>query len=260
MPVALRDPQTQRLMANLTPLTPKQIRDAERDQVSIFNVSNREYRVQGPDKFYIIPACPEGEEVSEALVIPGFVYTTGVKRVHNIHAEYEWVAIDGVDVANDLVGTAPFKDQSEDLTRFGVFIARGEQPTMAELAEAKRKWFARCDEKIREADSYFAINNGMVDIGQGRMVSNIGPDHIAAAKIMGVERAWSRLNPKMESCPFCGVSCLPGVAFCPNGDIINEEKARMARPWLFAAPVQAQQAVDTIDEPRRGPGRPRRED
>lgn len=36
-----------------------------------------------------------------------------------------------------------------------------------------------------------------------------------------------------HTCPHCGVVCSAGLAFCPNGDVLDEEKARKARPWLF---------------------------
>lgn len=35
------------------------------------------------------------------------------------------------------------------------------------------------------------------------------------------------------TCPYCGVACTPGLAFCANGDVLDEAKARKARPWLF---------------------------
>ena len=36
-----------------------------------------------------------------------------------------------------------------------------------------------------------------------------------------------------QDCPHCGIPCNPSLAFCPNGDILDEAKARKARPWLF---------------------------
>lgn len=40
-------------------------------------------------------------------------------------------------------------------------------------------------------------------------------------------------------CPYCGVLCAPDVAFCPNGCLLDEDKARKARPWLFRVEVSA---------------------
>lgn len=243
---ALRDPKEGRLDVFLPALTAKQIRDAERDQVYIYNTSNRSYSVQGPNRFYLIPACPAGHEVSEPLIIPGAVYTTAVKKVSGLVTDFDRFQIDGIDVAMDIIGTAPFKHESANLTRWGVFIAENAIPTALEIATARQHWMARCEEKVREGNSFFAINAGMVNVGDGRLVSNISPDHLEAAQILGVEPAWSKKTVDASNCPFCGVSVQPGLAFCPNGDVLDEEKARVARPWLFA------QAESVDAAPRRG--------
>jgi integrase len=46
-------------------------------------------------------------------------------------------------------------------------------------------------------------------------------------------------NAKPYTCPHCGASCAIGMAFCPNGDILDEAKARVARPWLFRGAGEA---------------------
>jgi len=236
----------QRKLSNLDPLTPKQLRDAQRDQVYIYNVSPREYRVP-TNPIRVIPACPKGAQVSAPLVIPGTVWTTKVKKVSGLNVEFEHHADDGDLVARDVIGTAPFKDQSENLTRMGVFIAASEEPTEEEIERAREHWGARCDELIAAADQKYSVNNGMIQLADGRSISDIGADAIEAARYRGVDRKWAnKSNPTMTSCPHCGVATAEGLAFCANGDVLDEAKARKARPWLFA------------DE-KRGVGRPRNE-
>lgn len=243
----------QRRLSNLNPLTDKQVRDAERDSVYIFNVSPREHRV-AVGKIYTIPACPADAEVSAALIIPGIVYQTGVKKVSGLDVEYEWVGNDGIDVARDIVGTAPFKDASENLTRMGVFISMTLVPTEAEVAAAREQWYARCDEKVREADNAYATNNGIVVIN-GRSMSNIGKDAIEAAKVLGLSRPWADKNVRLTPCDECGTGNLSTAAKCKGcGVVLNEEAFKRKFPLEWA---ERQRVIESAD--RRGPGRPRNE-
>jgi hypothetical protein len=244
----------QRRLSNLDPLTDKQLRDAERDKVYIFNVAPREHRVV-VGKMWTIPACPDGESVSAALVVPGTVFTSRQKSVHGLHVDYEWISEDGIDVARDIIGTAPFKDRSENLTRMGVFLSMSPVPLEEEVDAATSEWLDRCNEKLNEGDAAYAINAGRVDLGNGRSASNIGKDHIEAARILGVDRPWSTKNAKLELCDECGTGNLATAAFCKQCDnMLNAEAAQRKFPAKYAERTGVVAA-----EVRRGPGRPRNE-
>ena len=120
--------------------------------VYIFNVWTRTW---GEGK-YTIPACPEGEDHSEPLVIDGLVLS-----------EYDLgdgganmgTAVDaGMAVAQDIIGvnsTSPALDLfTTNREWFGVFATTNEQPTKKEIAAARAK-LVRMMELIYAKGSYF---------------------------------------------------------------------------------------------------------
>lgn len=251
-----------RRLSNLVPLTEKQMRDAMRDPIYVFNTSDREYRPVAGNKTYIIPACPEGAEVSEPLVIPGIVYSQKVRAVHGIEAEYEHHADDGIDVAKDLLGIAGFRGQDADLTRWGVFFTTTPEPSGMEIRNARAKFLSRLNDLVQAADRAYALNNGMVPLPGGGMASNIGDDAIAAAKVLGIQRPWtSTFDVKAQTaCDECGTGNLETAAFCKQCDnMLNEAAAKRKFPKKYAERMQATEESDEEVQERRGPGRPRKE-
>ena len=242
----------QRKMSNLEPLTAKQLRDAARDRVYIYNVGPREHRV-AVGRIWTIPACPKDARVSAALVIDGTIFTSRVRSVHGMSATFEWMPEDGIDVARDIVGTAPFKHESENLTKLGVFIAAGVEATDEEIEKAHKQWIARCNEKLFAADQRATVNNGMVNVN-GRAISDIGPDDIEAARTLGVDRSWAQKNQQLVLCDECGIGNLTTAAFCKQCDnLLNAEAAQRKFPAKYAA-LQGDVEVE-----KRGPGRPKKE-
>lgn len=233
----------QRRMANLIPLTDKQLRDAQRDLVYIFNVSPNP-QTAFVEKQYIVPGRKEDQEVSDPLIIPGVVYTTFSKA-----GELQWLGRDGIEVAEEIIGTFRMLHPSQNITRLGVFISHTSVPTREAIDAAKELWFQTCSEKVAEGDRLAAINGGVVDIGGGRTASNIGKDHRLALKEIGLKREWSGTNQRMLVCEECGESNMPSAARCKNQDcraIFDEAKCRQRFPEMFAH-----------EETKRGPGRPR---
>jgi len=222
---------------NLPPLTNKQRRDAEIDKVYIFNAGPREHRTDICGKRWTIPGCPEGQDVSEALVIPGAFYFTDVAKVHGMEVDYKWVTVDGSELAKDIVGTSAFRHESENLTRYGVFMSSEPVATQEEIEAARQQWYDRCDEKVREADQAYSLNNGMETLPGGRSISAINKDHLEAAKVLGVEeqKAWAKKNPKLMTCDECGTGNLPTAAFCKQCDnMLNAEAAQRKFPAKYA--------------------------
>lgn len=218
---------------------------SERNKVHIFNVGAKQWiQYMGGLGTFVIAACEEGKRYSKPCIVPGIIAETNKKDGEIVRMPEE----EGAAVALDIIGQGPFKNQSQDLTKYGVFIAKGSTPTEEELEAAEEKRDAYYSGLIQEADSAFEVNGGM-ETNNGHTQSNIQRHHIDAAKAMNVDRPWRKVQRRMDNCPECGGMVIPGAARCNNtgcGAILNEEKARKLFPHLFAAEPE-----------RRGPGRPR---
>jgi hypothetical protein len=244
-------PGTSRTIKNLPPLTPKQLRDAERDKLYIFNTGPRVHRTDICGKRWTIPACPEGQDVSEPMEIPGAYYFTDVAKVHGLDVDYKWVTVDGTELARDIIGTSAFRHESEDLTRFGVFISETPDPSESVCEAARQRWYDRCGEKVREADDAYAINGGMVTLPNGRSVSSINRDHLEAAKILGVEeqKPWAKKNVRLVACDECGTGNVATAAFCKQCDnMLSAEAAQRKFPVKYAERMGASVAPDAAPE------------
>lgn len=230
-------------------------RAAIENQLYIYNVSPYTWvRSQGSLGTFIVPAKEQGEVVSKPCIVPGLI----VEAVY-IGAmgdgQFENREHDGVLVAMDIMGTGMHQAPDNALTRFGVFLAEGVEPTTDEVLRAERAFEKHDEETIAEADMEYSINNGMRTIslpdGSTKMVSALKSQHYEAAARRGIKRPWISANlgempaPIASLCPHCNAQYMGTPAFCPQGCVLDLERAKIARPHLFAQ-----------DEPRRGPGRP----
>ncbi len=119
------------------------------------------------------------------------------------------------EVAEDLARQVNSDGGEESF--FGVFVAEGDAPTDAELADARerlaafyRRVVATADREWERSHSYVFIN----DIAR------------RAAKHLGAEKDWFYQPREMMECPGCGEKIKPGVAVCRVcGAILDREKA-----------------------------------
>jgi hypothetical protein len=239
MTTLLVPPGTRRT-ANLPPLTGNIAAATERDQLYIFNVSNQEHWVENIcGRRWFIPACPEGAQVSEPLVVPGILPLTDVASVddNGMNVTLKYIFVDAKELAADIVGYAPFRDPRSDLRQYGIFVSDNPEPSRAEIESARSRWHDLCSERVREADSLYAVNNGQVALDNGKSVSNIGAHHRDAARILGVEaeHPWARKQVKLVTCDECGSGNLPTAAFCRECDnLLNEVAAKKKFPQKYA--------------------------
>lgn len=191
----------------------------DRPPVWIFNIYGRQHAQRMSYKTFVIPACEEGQEYSEPCMIPGMVHDFA--QVVGDSLELRPVPIPGPKAAEDVLGSG-----DNDLRRWGCFVTENPTPTKKELAAARAQLVPTLNAKVNEADALY--------VGTAEQRNSIGREHRRAAKYLKQERPWLNLSEAMERCPHCGVSVLPGMAFCPNGDMLDEAKARKAKPWLFS--------------------------
>ena len=181
--------------------------------VKIFNVSPLPYlRSMGSYGQWLIPACPEGAEVSPAKEVP-FITNDPV------HVDMEQMAHrhdSGRKVAADILGFGQFHTPGEDLRKWGCFIADGEEPTAKEIAKAKAMWHKTCDVLINEADNFY--NQGP------QHYDNVTDLHRLCSRIRGVDKIWSRGLEELVLCPACATRISPAAAICSSCKTVIDEK------------------------------------
>lgn len=238
MPKLQHMPDQQPVRRNIPPIPGHILSLMESDKVYIFNVGPWEHVVRlGSLGTFTVPKCEDGEDVSKPLEYragqPGL---PAVLPECNYQGDNTWswsFDTTGRRVAQNILGHAGFSHSSNDLTKYGVFIAAGSVPTESEINAAREKLYALYDERVRQADQAFEINGGM-EMVNGTSVSTITKDHVQACKALGLEREWAKVNKRMVPCPACDESVKPGAAICQHCDaILDEEKARKFFPHKF---------------------------
>lgn len=188
--------------------------------VRIFNVGPfRHQRSQGSYGQFTIHACEDGKLHSDPTEIP---YITN-DPVHVDMFQMAHRHDSGKKLALDILGIGQFHTPGEDLTKWGVFIAAGSEPTSEECAEAKGKLINTYDWLIGEADNYW--NQGPSEY------KNVTEMHRLAAKARGQQgKPWARGVVELAACPICGSGVVPGAAICPTcKNVLDEEKVIKAR-------------------------------
>lgn len=188
--------------------------------VKIFNVGPfRHQRSMGSYGQFTIAACPEGEEVSQALEIP---YITN-DPVHVDMFQMAHRHDSGRKLALDIIGLGQFHTPGEDLSKWGVFVASSDEPTGYELETARKKLSKTFDQLIQEADSYY--NQGPSEY------KNVTDMHRLAAKSRGQkDKPWARGVVELSTCNICGSSVAPTAAICPTcKNVIDEDRVIKAK-------------------------------
>lgn len=184
----------------------------------IFNVSPFPYpRSMGSYGQFLIQACKDGQKYSAPVTIPRVIYDMYHESMFKMIATPD----SGKKLAQDIVGIGPYHAPGEDLTKWGVFLAAGEKPTEAELAEANRKFDRTCDFLITEADGYW--NQGPSEY------RNVSDMHRFAAKRRGqTDKPWAREVQQLKSCPVCGNQIVPEAALCTHCKAVFNEAVVIA--------------------------------
>lgn len=188
--------------------------------VKIFNVGPmRHQRSMGSYGQFTIQPCEEGLSYSPATEVP---YITN-DPVHVDMFQMAHRHDSGRKLANDIVGVGQFHTPSEDLTKWGVFVAAGEEPTQEEIRAATKKLMKTYDFLINEADQYY--NQGPSEY------KNVTEIHRLAAKVRGQkDKPWARGVQEMSVCDICGSGVSPTAAICPTcKNVIDEERVIKAR-------------------------------
>lgn len=224
--------------ARQLPMRLKVIEDMKRNhKIHIFNVGPWPQWINtGSTGQYLIPRCPEGEEYIELLTLDGDKNSpTYGKMIPPISVIMDELVIksedemsrleeDGRLFAESMIGIGKAQNPEFALTRFGIFVAKGETPTQAELAEAHRQLNEHCRQQVKFASDLYAVDRSLFSRA-------VRPEvHFVAAKVLGrdnpVDSPWMLdASPVGRvKCKVCGRVCEPDIAMCEGGHIINEDK------------------------------------
>jgi hypothetical protein len=230
----------------------------EQNKVYIFNVGPWAYtRHHGTQGSFFIPACRPEEDCSGPLLyhgkpgLPSLIPESVVDAVNGRSVTYKWdLTMEGAKLALDIVGKSAFRDSSDDLTQYGVFIAEGAVATEEEIDAAHDRLNEHYDKLVRYADGAFEVNGGMEIGDNGKSYSGITKDHVNAARALGLDRPWARKNAKQVPCEACGQPVAVNAVRCHHagcGAILDEEKARRLFPHLYVtAATEEKKAVAPV--------------
>lgn len=192
--------------------------------VYIFNVGPRIWRGVGGGKEWVIPACPKGERYSEGVAIPmlnlseidhadggnnlGVVIDSALSGTQKIGRDEKHV----MGVADDIIGKNSTSAGLELYTTngewFGVFVAKEEEPSEAELENA--------ESKLRQM-MQLIYAQGSDKVSAGEKVSMMDrPRYNEAAAYLGANQLWGNLDHKLDACPECGEDIRQGANFCKH--------------------------------------------
>jgi hypothetical protein len=175
----------------------------------------------------VVTPCVAGEKLSEPLVIDGWLPETAVDQVDGSTVLLKWLKTSGRKVALEI---------AKANEKYGVFVSDGPVPTDEEIDAATGKLHATYSALVREADEKAQVNGGMELGDNGKYQAAITKDHIEAARVLGLNPSWAKIQGKMIECEGCGQPVTPNAVRCPHpgcGAILNEEKARKLFPHLF---------------------------
>jgi hypothetical protein len=211
------------------------IEESKKEKVHIFNVGPWAQTVNtGSTGTFTIPACPNGDEYVEMLVMNAVTgrWESPISKTMEefvIKSEDEMTALydNGADedgklgFASRMIGIG--KPRHRSLVRFGIFVSENEVPTREELRNAHLALEEECRQIVKWAGDIYATDRKL-------FARAVRPEvHFLAAKILGRDNPqdspWMLdANPVGRTkCKMCGRLCDPDVATCEAGHVVNME-------------------------------------
>ncbi len=208
---------------------------SEKNRVYIFNVGPwMQQRPLGSAGTWTIPACPEGKEYSDPVVIDGLVremYPDNEAQMKSLGD------VDGMEFAMQILGVGPHLSPRNSFIPFGIFASRNQKPTKAEIDEARGRLRETFRELVAEADRAYAQGPKLAE-------ETIRPEtHFVAARALRKSEAecpWlknAQAPAARDSCPSCGGVYNVGIMKCRDCGYILDKKRydEAVKAGLFAA-------------------------
>lgn len=199
---------------------------SEKSKVYIFNVGPwAQTQSCGSLGVKHIPACPEGKDYSEPLVLDGLMIERYPLREGTMDLLMHKNAT-GWNVAGEIIGAkgTPHTLPGNSLEKYGIFRSRSNPPKKEEIAEARKNLNRHLNMLVNEARSAAAQ-------GQKAAEDTIRPDqHIRAGIMLGLDpqvELWMNSaipQVKREKCEACGKPYETGQMICGCGFILDQAK------------------------------------
>lgn len=210
--------------------------ESRKKQLFIFNVGPK--RLEGSGASYgrmPIPACPDGAEHSEPLVIAGLPHEYYNKEGNTLEVQFhgsEDEADPGYDFACQVMlgftdpkgqWNGKFLSPSNSLEKFGVGISRVWPPKKEDIELARRKMLAEYSKLVQQAREAHAV---------GKLSAVVTDDHFVAAHALGLTAETERWlefsapakDSTKQSCPNCRKVYEPGTVVHDCGFIIDKKQ------------------------------------
>jgi hypothetical protein len=195
------------------------IAEAKKTRIHVINVGPWAHEIwAGSYGKFIIPMCPlDCDYVEMVEFIDGKwqspICAVQTEQVIKNEAEMEEQSEDGRQFAWEILGEGRGQNSAFSLRHRGCMVIQGEEPTKAELAEARAALEEDCRRMVAEARDLWASNepNARQAIVKGR--------HDVAAQILNLtDEPWivSRNPEARQKCPICGTMSEAQVLKCPG--------------------------------------------
>lgn len=206
------------------------------DTATIVNLTDQSWILQRNYGVFAVSACEKGAPYSLLRVTARTApMDLGDKRIHAVDITAREVAADLCREINSDGGDDSF---------FGVFVAKGDKPTHAEIGEARERLAEFYDRLVQAADREWERSHSHLFINDVQR---------RAARYLGVEKEWHYQPRETVECQGCGEKIKPHVAVCRVcGAIANREKAAklgfVSRALAGAAAAPGAEATESIPE------------
>ena len=164
---------------------------------------------------------------------PAYTKRSGIERRKEFTFDAKQIAD---DICKQINSNGP-----GDASFFGVFVCKGSEPTQQELEQHHNRlknYFMQC---VAAADAQWSSNP------RHDLVSGVAKRGARWLKLNAEDHGWMVNFQVMADCPACGTRIKPGVAICKAcGAILDAKKA-------------AEFGLLEPAEPKRAPGRPKKE-
>jgi hypothetical protein len=227
------------------PQTDEIIREfATQKTYRIFNVGPWPQIIRaGSYGVYLVPACKKGEEFAVCNR-----EVKGLESEYTIKDEYEYNTLlsKGEPFVSSLIGEGRGQDPSQSLRHYGLFYSETE-PTSDNIYQARQMLNATCATIVSEARDLFAM-----DRKQFTVVVKRDRHFVAAAVLNLTDEPWmlEQTPSSRTKCRYCATMNDAEAVLCSKCN----KPIDMARYKALMAEDEA-----AMDEPKRGPGRPRKE-